>query len=253
MKKIAVITGASSGFGREFVKQICMSKGYNFDEIWIIARRKERLTNLASKFPKQIFKILDLDLADEKCLQKYKNILQQEKPNVKLLINNAGLGKVGCFDKIALDDNMNMIDVNIKALTYITHVTLKYMRKSSRIIHIASSAAFLPQPKFAVYAATKSYVLSFSRALERELNDRGIYVTAVCPGPVETEFFKVASNNETPKSFKRFFFEPANLVVSKALYDSRRGNHISIQGKSMKGLQILSKVIPHSFLLKFIK
>lgn len=253
MKKIAIITGASSGFGREFVKQICMSKGYKFDEIWIIARRKERLVNLASKFPKQDFKILDLDLSDEKCLQEYKHILQEEKPNVKLLINNAGLGKMGCFKEIPLDDNMNMIDVNIRALTFITHVTLRYMRKSSRIIQIASSAAFLPQPKFAVYAATKSYVLSFSRALERELKGKGIYVTAVCPGPVETEFFKVANNNEKPKSFKRFFFEPADLVVKKALYDSRRGNHISIQGKSMKGLQILSKVIPHSFLLKFIK
>ena len=253
MKKIAVITGASSGFGREFVKQICRSKYYKFDEIWIIARRRERLINLSNKFPDQIFKILDLDLSDQKCLYKYKKILWQEKPNVKLLINNAGLGKVGRFDEISLEDNMNMLDVNIKALTYITHVTLRYMRKSSRIIQVASSAAFLPQPKFAVYAATKSYVLNFSRALERELRNREIRVTAVCPGPVETEFFRVASNNEKPKSFKRLFFKPANQVVSKALDDSRKGNYISIEGYSMKALQILSKITPHSILLRFIK
>ncbi|WP_113675165.1 SDR family NAD(P)-dependent oxidoreductase [Vallitalea guaymasensis] len=253
MKKIAVITGASSGFGKEFVRQICISKGYKFDEIWIIARRRERLEKLAEKYHRQTFKILDLDLSKTECLEKYSQILQEENPNVRLLINNAGLGKIGNFEEIDLNDNMNMIDVNIKALTYITQETLKYMRKSSRIIQIASSAAFLPQPKFAVYAATKSYVLSFSRALERELKGRGIYVTAVCPGPVETEFFRVASNNEKPKSFKKFFFEPAHLVVSKALYDSRKGNYISIQGKSMKALQILSKVVPHSLILKFIK
>ncbi|MCT4545437.1 MAG: SDR family NAD(P)-dependent oxidoreductase [Vallitalea sp.] len=253
MTNIAVITGASSGFGREFVRQICMSKQYNFDEIWLIARRKQRLEVLASKFPKQKFKILVLDLSNGQCLKKYKNILQEERPNVKLLINNAGLGKIGCFEDISLDDNINMIDVNIRALTYITYETLKFMRKSSSIIQIASSAAFLPQPKFAVYAATKSYVLSFSRALERELVSRGITVTAVCPGPVETEFFKVASKNGKPKSFKKFFFEPAKLVVKRALLDSKKGRYISIQGTSMKVLQVISKIIPHRLILKFIK
>ncbi|GMQ58943.1 SDR family NAD(P)-dependent oxidoreductase [Vallitalea sediminicola] len=253
MKKIAVITGASSGFGREFVRQICLSKGYKFDEIWIIARRKERLEKLVKTYHKQTFKILDMDLSKKECLKQYSNMLREENPNVRLLINNAGLGKIGSFDEIDSNDDMNMIDVNIKALTYVTKETLKYMKRSSRIIQIASSAAFLPQPKFAVYAATKSYVLSFSRALERELKSKGIYVTAVCPGPVETEFFRVASNNEKPKSFKKFFFEPAESVVRKALYDSRKGNYISIQGKSMKALQILSKVVPHSLILRFIK
>jgi short-subunit dehydrogenase len=253
MKKIAVITGASSGFGKEFVRQIYLSKGYKFDEIWIIARRKERLEKLAKKYHRQAFKIIDLDLSKQECLEQYSQLLQEEKPNVKLLINNAGLGKIGRFEEIDLNDNINMIDVNIKALTYITQETLKYMQKSSRIIQIASSAAFLPQPKLAVYAATKSYVLSFSRALEKEVKGKGIYVTAVCPGPVETEFFKIASNNEIPRSFKRFFFEPAELVVKRALYDSRKRNSISIQGTGMKILQVLSKIIPHGLILRFIR
>lgn len=252
-KKIAIITGASSGLGKEFIDQICMSKGYKFDEIWIIARRKKRLEEIARKFQKQKFKLMVLDLSKQESLEEYGRVLDEERPNVTLLINNAGLGKIGKFDDINLDDNMNMIDVNIKALTYLTQKTLKYMKQSSKIIQIASSAAFLPQPYFTVYAATKSYVLSFSRALHREVKSKGISVTAVCPGPIETEFFKVASNKGRPKSFKQFFFEPANGVVRKALCDSGKGKEVSMYGMSMKGLRVLSKILPHSFILKFIK
>ncbi|MCT4596402.1 MAG: SDR family NAD(P)-dependent oxidoreductase [Vallitalea sp.] len=252
-KKIAIVTGASSGLGKEFVKQICLSKSYKFDEIWIIARRTNRLEQIKRTFKNQKFRLLTLDLSKKECLLEYANLLEQEKPNVKLLINNAGLGKIGKFSDIKIEDNINMIDVNIKALTYLTQETLNYMNKSSNIIQLASVAAFLPQPNFTVYAATKSYVLNFTRALNREVKRRGISVTAVCPGPIETEFFKVASDSGLPKSFKKFFFTPANKVVARALHDSRRGKEISMYGMSMKGLRILAKILPHRVILKFIK
>lgn len=249
MKNIAIVTGASSGLGREFVRQICRSKVYIFDEIWIIARRKDRLKAIAKKYKEHTFRIFTYDLALKEDLEDYKELLEEENPNVKLLINNAGLGKIGQFDAISLEETMNMVDVNMSALTYLTYVTLKYMKKSSEIIQVASSAAFLPQPQFAVYAATKSYVLSVSRALHHELKPRGIQVMAVCPGPVETEFFKVAANNQVPKSFKKFFFEPAHRVVGRAFMDVRAGKEVSIQGFSMKALQVIGKVIPHRWIL----
>lgn len=251
-KNIAIVTGASSGLGKEFVKQICLSSRYKFDEIWIIARRTNRLEQINKTFKKQKFRLLTLDLSKEECLLEYAKILKQEKPNVKLLINNAGLGKIGKFSDIKIEDNINMIDVNIKALTYLTQETLRYMSKSSNIIQIASVAAFLPQPYFTVYAATKAYVLNFTRALNREVKKRGISVTAVCPGPIETEFFKVASDSGLPKSFKKFFFTPANKVVARALYDSSKGKEISMYGMSMKGLRMLVKILPHRIILKFI-
>lgn len=249
MKNIAIVTGASSGLGREFVRQLCHSKVYIFDEIWIIARRKERLEAIAKKYKAYTFRIFSYDLALKEDLEDYKELLEEEKPNVKLLINNAGLGKIGKFDAISLDETMNMVDVNMSALTYLTYVTLKYMKKSSEIIQIASSAAFLPQPQFAVYAASKSYVLSFSRALHHELKPRGITVMAVCPGPIETEFFKVAAKNQVPKSFKKYFFEPVYRVVGRALLDVRTGKEVSVQGFSMKALRVLGKIVPHKWIL----
>lgn len=253
MKNIAVITGASSGIGKEFLNQICNDKKYEFDEIWLIARRQERLKKIELEYKNVMFKSLILDLSNRDDLEKFGLIIDNENPNIKLLINNAGFGKIGKFDTIDIDEHLNMIDVNIKALTYITHKTLKYMKEGARIIQIASAAGFLPQPYFSVYAATKAYVLSFSRALARELKDRGIVQIAVCPGPVATEFFDVASKNGMPKSFKKFLVVTVDKVVKRALDDLNRGRDISIYGSPIKGFRFLSKILPHGFLMRFSK
>ena len=131
-------------------------------------------------------------------------------------------------------------------------MVLPYMAKKSRIIQLASAAAFLPQPRFAVYAATKSYVLSFSRALNRELADTGIRVTAVCPGPVRTEFFDLAEQTGTIPLYKKLVMADPVKVVEKAFRDSLAGKSISVYGGAMKGFQVLAKVMPHEFLLKFM-
>ncbi len=249
MKNIAVVTGASSGMGEKYVDVLCNNKK-QFDEIWVIARREEKLISLREKYNEQNIKILKLDLLDENSWMIFKDTLEKEKPNIRLLVNNAGFGKTGAFENISFKDNIEMIQLNVKAFTAITYISLNYMKPGARIIQMASAAAFLPQPYFAVYAATKSYVLSFSRALGEELIKRRIKVIAVCPGPVETEFFENAGKTSL---IKKAFFEKSERVVNKALRDLASGKEISIKGIYMNLFRMLAKIVPHQILIKFIK
>lgn len=185
--KIAIITGASSGMGREFAKQIEFLYK-DLDEIWVIARRKERLEELKSHI-KTKTRIFEGDLLEKDIYKELSETLEEEIPNIRMLVNAAGFGKVGKVKEIACEDQTEMIHLNCIALTHMTKLCIPYMTRGSRIVNLASASAFCPQPSFSVYAATKSYVLSFSRSLRAELSDEGILVTAVCPGPVDTEFF----------------------------------------------------------------
>ena len=130
-----------------------------------------------------------IDLTDASQRETLENELAARKPNVKLLVNASGFGKIGTVGNLPLDDETGMVELNCKALCAVTHMVLPYMSENSRILQFASAASFLPQPGFAIYAATKAFVLSYSRALREELRPRRIGVTAVCPGPVKTEFF----------------------------------------------------------------
>ena len=150
------------------------------------------------------------------------------------------------------NDNLSMIDVNCRALTSLTHDCIPFMAVNSRIINIASAGAFNPQPGFAVYCATKSYVLSFSRALRGELKDLGIYVTAVCPGPVNTPFFNKAERYGTVYAFKKLFMADQKAVVSKAIDDSIRCKEISVYGRTMRAYRVLAKVVPHRFIIELL-
>lgn len=203
MKNIAIITGASSGLGKEFANQISLKK--NYDEIWIIARRKEKLDEVSSvinqKTGKELVKSIPLDISSRQGIYQLQSLLEQKKSecesegfSVGLLINNAGFGTYGPFDETPVEREMEMVDLNCTSLTGICGITLPFMTKGSLIINTASLAAFLPLGNFAVYAASKSYVLSFSIALAAELKDKGIKVCALCPGSVSTEFANVASN-----------------------------------------------------------
>ena len=138
-----------------------------------------------------------------------------------------------------------MIDLNCKALTLFTGICLPYVSTHSRIINAASAAAFSPQPGFNVYAATKAYVLSFSRALNAELKSRKVTVTAICPGPVDTEFFDIAGS----KGMKLKYSDPAK-VVTKAIKDAALGNEISVYGVTMKVAEAAAKILPHKVVMK---
>lgn len=248
--KIAIVTGASSGMGRETAIQLA-DRFNGLDEIWLIARRMSRLDELERLLPVPARKF-DIDLTDRTQLNRLASALKEQKPNVKLLVNSSGYGKIGRVGENSLEDELGMPDLNCTALCAVTHLVLPFMSDNSRIIQYASSASFLPQPGFAVYAATKAFVLSYSRALHQELRHRNICVTAVCPGPVKTEFFDVAETKAKMPLYKKITMANPVKVVKLALRDSMMGKTISVYGIPMKGFYALSKVFPHSLLLKLM-
>lgn len=244
---IAVITGASSGLGQEFALQID-SLFHNLDEIWLIARRKQRLEKLAGMLGTKA-KVIQLDVADDMQMQLFQEVLDIASPTIRILVNCAGYGLMGPFEELSLVEQLGMVKVNCEALTRMTHICLPFMKKNSRIIQLASSAAFVPQINFAVYAASKSYVLSFSRALGEELRKRRIYVTAVCPGPVETEFFDIAERYGTTLAVKKMTIVQADRVVRDALRASFQKKPMSVCSLPIQAFFGISKVLPHSVIM----
>ncbi|MBR1692314.1 MAG: SDR family NAD(P)-dependent oxidoreductase [Lachnospiraceae bacterium] len=245
--KIAIVTGASSGMGKEFVRQID-ERCYGLDEIWMLARRREEMEELNGQTQAKL-RIFPVDVSDKVMLGQFEECLAIEQPNVKILVNCAGYGKTGAFDHIGKEENLGMIDVNCRGLTAVTYSVLPYMTRHSYIIHLASAAAFLPQPDFAVYAATKSYVLSFSRALRREVMSRGICVSAVCPGPVKTDFFRIAEQTGETFALKKFFYAQKEKVVRQALLGAFRKKEVIVYSLPMQGFCALTKALPHRVLL----
>ena len=246
--RIAVVTGASSGMGRDAARMI--DAGYDLDEIWLIARREERLLKLCAEL-KHKCRVIEADLLKKESLDKIEHKLDEIKPEIKIFVNSAGFGKIGDFEKLTADDNTDMVMLNCLSLTRLTHAALRFMNRGGRIIQFASSAAFAPQPRFAVYAATKAYVYSFSRALGHELRKRGISVTAVCPGPVKTEFFDLAEQTGKIPFYKRLVMADSKKVTAKALRDSEKGKSVSVYGAGMKLLHLCMKLLPVSLILKF--
>lgn len=243
--KIAVITGASSGMGREFAKRIEASE--NFDEIWVIARRRERLLELADELTTKT-RCLALDLTDREGLEEYKALLDDERPEVAVLVNGSGFGKFGAFCDLSLGDQLDMIDLNDKALVAMTYLTLPFMKKGGRIYQIDSLSSFQPVPYIGVYGATKAFVLSFSRALGVELRARGIRVLAVCPGWVKTEFFDRAVSDDTITYYNHFY--TSEQVVKRAIKDMARGRDVSICGFRIRVQVFFTKLLPHKLVMK---
>lgn len=246
--KIAVITGASSGMGKAFTKQID-EKYQELDEIWVIARKKEGLEGLKKEISKLC--ILPMDLTDRQALEEFSTLLKREKPCIQILVESAGMGIQKKIEDTAVDDLRRMTELNCTALTAFVAMCLPYCEKGSRILCLASGAAFVPQPSFAVYAASKSYVLSFARALGAEQKGR-IVVTAVCPGPVDTPFLEKMGGKENMPFYKKPFIADAEAVVKKALKDSERGREISVYGFAMKALRAVCKIVPIRLLMRFM-
>lgn len=249
--KIILITGASSGIGAEFARQLDKEVS-DIDEIWMVARRKERMEKLAKELAHPV-RIFAEDVRNQSFYERLEQELKETAADVKILVNNAGYGIVGFVAERSKEEMLGMLDVNCKAMTAVTMLCLPYMKRNARILHMSSSAAYVPQPKFAVYAATKAYVLQFSRALSEELRTRGIYVTAVCPGPVETEFFDKAEQYGKSYGFKKFFRMQPDRVVAEAIRASRRKQTVVTPGIGMKGFRILAKAVPHAILLRVMR
>lgn len=248
--RVAVITGASSGLGREFARQIPQLYKH-LDEIWVIARREERLKDLAPGLSVPV-RVFAGDLLEEEIYKNISSCLADYRPDIRMLVNAAGYGKTGVFQKIEEEAQIGMVQLNCEALTRMTKICLPYMSVGSRIINIASAAAFGPQPEFAVYAASKSYVYSFSNALRSELKAQEIYVTSVCPGPVDTEFF-VLAGEDRPASVKDKLFVKAKDVVRQALIDSRKKRAVSVYGLPMKAARTASGMMPDPWIARLFQ
>ena len=245
MKKIAIITGASSGMGKEFV--LSADKRYNLDEIWVIARREERLIKLQEEVTSKIVP-LALDLTLPESLNVISTKLSVEKPDVKLLVNASGFGKMAEFVNSDPVSNAGMVDLNLKALILVTQTVLPYINEGGKIIEVGSMSSFEPVPHLSVYAATKSAVLSFSRALAFELNPKKIKVLCVCPYWVQTEFFSRAGEKENLKKFD-ILYKPEFIVsVAYKTIDKTKKNYV-VPGKYAKLLRALAKILPHNFMM----
>lgn len=239
--KIALVTGASSGMGREF----CRIMDNEFDALWIIARRENRLIELKNQL-KTPCKIFPLDLSKSESFEVIENALKEENAEVKCLVNCAGFGVFGRYDEISNQTQQDMIDINVKALVSMCNTCLPFMNKGGRIINLCSSSSFFPLAEFNVYASTKAFVSAYSRALSVELKDRKISVTSVSPGWVETEFFTHAeksSAKHAPKYYKPMY--SAKQVVEKAYKDSKKGKMESVCGLFVKTHKILGKLLPY--------
>ncbi len=250
-KSVVIIVGASSGLGEQFALQID-AHFRKTDEIWLIARRKEKLIQLSRRMRNNT-RIWAMDVTDDFQLQRLRNSLEENNCQIRMLGNCAGYGVIGDFAELEYEEQMGMIRLNCEALTKITQLCLPHMVKGTRIIQMGSSAAFMPQPGFAVYAASKAYVHSFTQALREELKEKGIYVTSVCPGPVDTPFFDIAEKNGQMLAIKAMSLVDSNDVVAKALRDSCAKKAMSVYGLPIKGFSLLAKLVPHNILLPIVR
>ena len=244
--KIAIVTGASSGMGREFVRQL-----HNYiqpDEIWAIARRESALRELSSETSIPVRPIV-MDLGEEASFRAFAALLEAEKPEVELLVNAAGFGRFGDFDTISLEDDLAMIDLNCKALVAMTRITLPYLHRGSHVLQLDSLSAFQPVPYITTYGATKAFVLSYCRAINAELKPRGIRMMAMNPAWVKTEFFNHAFTTNNRVQYFNYIQEAGDVVAQglKDLYRSRKD--VSIPGLGVK-LQVLGvKLLPHKLVM----
>ena len=250
--KIAVITGASSGLGKEYALAVSRLRP-EIEEIWLIARRKDKLEDVGSNLSRK-HRIVPLDITSNAAIEEYKALLKSEKAEVSLLINNAGFGKLGLFYEISTEDNAGMIRLNCEALTVMTSATLPLMNEKSEIINTCSIASFAPNSRMAVYSSTKAFVMSFSRALRNELKNRKINVLAVCPGPMETEFLGLAGIEKgTSKTFDTLPRDNAQRVAEHSLSASLKGKAVFCDHFFYKFYRMVSKILPTALVMKMAK
>lgn len=245
MKNIIVVTGASSGMGREFAKQIV--KKENVDEIWVIARRLDKLTELETEITECKVVPLSIDLSSYEDIKDiYMKKLEEEKPNIKVLGLCAGFGKFAHYEKVDLDTNIKMIDVNFKSTVIMVNLSLPYMMEKSNIMIIASGSSVQPVPYQNMYASTKAAVLSYSRALNRELKYRGIHVLAVIPLWIKNDFMKTAIDPNEPEVVINYTgVYKGEDVIKRAIKDLYTKKDVSKYGAYNKFQCAVVKLLPH--------
>ena len=245
--KIAIITGASSGLGVELYKEL---QKETLDEIWVIARRENRLNELKEKFGKIATSVVPMDITTRENMEKLARLLEDKKPDVKFLVNNAGFGTIGNLIDADYQTQGNIVELNVRALTEITTIVLPYMSEKSYIVNICSIASFVPNARMTTYSATKAYVMSFTKSLRYELKSRKINVTAICPGPMDTEFLAVAGIEKgTSKTFDTLPRCNVEKTAKGGLRAAKKGRCVYTPHPFFKFYRVLAKILPHAWLM----
>jgi len=241
---ICVLSGASSGFGHYIAETL--KDHIEVDEVWLIARRENLLNELKDKLNIKC-KILPYDLTKKESIEAYKKLLDEQKPNIKYLFNVSGFGTFGAFKDIDIERWDNMIDLNIKSLVDMTYYSIKYMSKDSHIINISSMSAFAPLPYLSVYAASKSFVLSFTRGINAELKKEGIHAHALCPYWTNTNFINVAKSDDSSiiKHFGKIY--ETNEVIDYMWKKIKKNKEVIIPGAKARWVARGEKIFSHSF------
>ncbi len=250
MKRIAIVTGASSGMGRQFA--ITAADYVSFDELWVIARRADRLEALADELKGKTKVVpVPMDLEDSSFAHSIEERICSEQAEVALLVNAAGFGKFLAVADVPVETADRMLALNCRAMMDMCYTCLPHMAADGRILNIASVAGFQPVPYICEYAASKAFVLSFSRGLWKELRPKGITVTALCPYWTRTEFFDVARKKDGEQIVNYFnaMYEPAD-VVARAWRDLLKGRDISTFGFIARAQIVLVKLLPHRLVMK---
>ena len=245
---LAIITGASSGIGREFAFKLRDLAGV--DEFWLIARNTDRLNAVAEELSVKC-KIISADLTKKEGIKKYREALEAEKPEISYLVNAAGFGVFGAFDTLDESKVEGMIDLNIKASVLITHMSVPYVRKGGRIIELGSGSAFTPLPHFNVYAASKAFIVHYTKALNFELKPYSVRATCFCPGWVETAF--LAKSLDAPGAYVPKKFSPVlnpEKIVKGCVKASVKGKRMYVTGWYTKMQHMLYKFMPSALLSK---
>lgn len=243
MKRIAILTGATGGLGREFLKQILNEK---IDEVWAIARNEEKLSELQKEYGERVIP-MPIDLSEMQGIEQIKNLLDGKKPQVVYLINNAGLAKMGNYNDFDIEEIDKTINVNCKAPVMLAQICIPYMEKGSKILNISSASAFQPNPYINLYAASKVFERSYSRALNVELNGTGITSTAVCPGWIDTELLQKEING---KKVRFPGLVTPDRVVKQAIKDAKKGKDMSVCSLYVKCQHINVKLLPQRLVMK---
>ena len=242
MADIAIITGATGGIGMEFVKAVHLMD--DIDEIWAVGRNKEKLKCLEEEYEKVV--PIEADFAGNG-IRTLGERIEKDNPNIRMLINNAGVAHMGAFEEMKKEDIDDFCRINCNAPSMLISMALPYMRTGARILNIASASSFQPNPYLSMYSASKVFLKNLSRALSVELKPRGITVTAVCPGWVDTGMLPKEKNGRPIKYVG--MVEP-HVVVKKALRDSRHGKDLSTPGFFAGYLRFYSKIAPTKMVMR---
>lgn len=248
MAKIAIVTGASSGIGREFAHQLAMRP--EVDEVWALARGEEKLKLLAAEITAKPVRIFTVDVSDPAQVATFFETVEAEKPEITWFANNAGWGKFCRCDELTPEESLSMIATNCGGVVNMAIRALPYMPAGSHMINTGSASAFQPLPYVGLYGATKAFVRSYSRAMNKEVKRQGVTVTCMCPYWVGTNFFDNVHEHPGNAVVTKYevMYKPED-VVRYAIRDARRGKDMSVYGMVNKFQHVAAKLLPQRLVM----